>query len=69
MAGDKPVSLRFLLAQLLEAGLAAGPWSLTDYGKRAEMKLKTNPYDLESWSVLLREAQVSLRRGLMVQVL
>lgn len=27
------------------------------------MKLKANPYDLESWSVLLREAQVSEGEG------
>ena len=38
--------------------MAGGPWSLTDHGKKAEMKLQANPYDLESWSVLIREAQV-----------
>lgn len=42
----------------MEQGLAEGPWSLTDHGRRAEMKLKSNLYDLEAWSVLVREAQV-----------
>ena len=40
------------------SSLAEGPWSLTDHGKKAEKKVKENPYDLESWSVLVREAQV-----------
>ena len=43
---------------MVEVGLAEGPWSLTDHGRRAEMKLKSNLYDLEAWSVLIREAQV-----------
>ena len=38
--------------------MPSGPWALTDHGKRAEMKIKNNPYDLDSWAVLLREAQV-----------
>lgn len=45
--------------KMVEVGLAEGPWSLTDHGRRAEMKLRTNQYDLEAWSVLVREAQVS----------
>ena len=45
---------------MVEAGLAEGPWSLTDHGRRAEVKLRSNPYDLEAWSVLVREAQVSI---------
>ena len=44
---------------MVEVGLAEGPWSLTDHGRRAEMKLKSNLYDLEAWSVLIREAQVT----------
>ena len=43
---------------LQEVGLASGPWSLTDHGKRAEMKINHNPFDIDSWEVLLREAQV-----------
>lgn len=42
----------------VEQGLADGPWSLTEHGKKAELKLKTNPYDLECWNILVREAQV-----------
>lgn len=34
-------------------------WSFTEHGKKAEIKLMTNPYDLEAWSVLVREAQVN----------
>ena len=45
---------------MVEVGLAEGPWSLTDHGRRAEMKLKSNLYDLEAWSVLIREAQVKM---------
>ena len=44
----------------MEQGLADGPWSLTDHGKKAESKLKANPCDLESWNSLVREAQVSV---------
>ena len=33
---------------------------MTDHGKRAEMKISMNPFDLDSWEVLLREAQVYL---------
>ncbi len=44
---------------MVEVGLSGGPWSLTDHGKKAEQKIKTNPYDLESWSVVIREAQVN----------
>lgn len=47
-----------LMIKMVEVGLAEGPWSLTDHGRRAEMKLKSNLYDLEAWSVLIREAQV-----------
>ncbi|XP_064401775.1 cleavage stimulation factor subunit 3-like [Halichondria panicea] len=32
-------------------------WSFTEHGKKAEVKLVNNPYDLEAWSVLVREAQ------------
>ncbi len=35
-------------------------WSFTEHGKKAEGKLVTNPYDLEAWSVLVREAQVCM---------
>ena len=35
------------------------PWSTTTEGQRAETKLKTNPYDLDAWGVLIREAQVN----------
>ena len=42
----------------VERGLADGPWSLSDHGKKCELKLKSNPYDLESWNMLVREAQV-----------
>ena len=45
--------------KMVEVGLAEGPWSLTDHGRRAEMKLKSNLYDLEAWSILIREAQVT----------
>ena len=37
-------------------------WSFTEHGKKAEMKLVTNPYDLEAWSVLVREAQVANKK-------
>ncbi len=47
-------------AAMVEVGLAGGPWSLTDHGKKAEEKIRTNPYDWESWNVLIREAQVGL---------
>ena len=39
-------------------GLIEGPWSTTEHGKKAEMKLEKNPCDVESWSILIREAQV-----------
>jgi len=38
--------------------ISESPWSLTDHGKKAELKLKSNIFDLEAWSVLCREAQV-----------
>lgn len=38
--------------------ISESPWSLTDHGRKAEVKLKSNVYDLEAWSVLIREAQV-----------
>ena len=31
---------------------------MTDYGKRAEAKISVHAFDLDSWEVLLREAQV-----------
>ncbi|XP_019857540.1 PREDICTED: cleavage stimulation factor subunit 3 [Amphimedon queenslandica] len=34
-------------------------WSMTDYGKRAEAKISVHPFDLDSWEVLLREAQTA----------
>ena len=39
--------------------ISESPWSLTDHGRKAEIKLKSNVYDLEAWSVLIREAQVT----------
>ena len=45
---------------MVERGLARGPWSLTEHGKKAEERLKTSPNDVESWNVLVREAQVSI---------
>lgn len=44
---------------MVEQGLAKGPWSFTDHGKKAEERIKANPHDVESWNVLVREAQVS----------
>lgn len=44
---------------MVEQGLAKGPWSFTDHGKKAEEKIRANPHDVESWNVLVREAQVS----------
>lgn len=38
--------------------ISESPWSLSDHGRKAEVKLKSNVYDLEAWSVLIREAQV-----------
>ena len=46
--------------------VSESPWSLTDHGRKAELKLKSNVYDLEAWSVLIREAQV---REILVVVL
>jgi hypothetical protein len=46
------------VSEQVERGLAEGPWSLNDHGKKCETKLKSNPYDLECWNVLVREAQV-----------
>ena len=43
--------------------LIDGPWSTTEHGKKAEMKLEKNPCDVESWSVLIREAQVRRMNG------
>lgn len=40
--------------------ISESTWSLTDHGRKAEAKLKSNIYDLEAWSVLIREAQVSV---------
>ena len=42
----------------VEQGLADGPWSFSEHGKKCEAKLKSSPYDLECWNVLVREAQV-----------
>lgn len=39
--------------------ISESPWSLTEHGRKAEIKLKSNIYELEAWSVLIREAQVS----------
>ncbi|KAI6649345.1 Cleavage stimulation factor subunit 3 [Oopsacas minuta] len=33
------------------------PWSTTAEGQRAEGKLKSNPYDIDAWGILIREAQ------------
>ncbi|XP_065896661.1 cleavage stimulation factor subunit 3-like [Dysidea avara] len=50
-----------------EKGLTTGPWSLTDQGQLAELKLKNKPYDLDSWETLIKEAQTSaLIRGRML---
>ena len=38
--------------------ISESPWSLTEHGRKAEIKLKSNVYDLEAWSILIREAQV-----------
>lgn len=38
--------------------ISESPWSLTEHGRKAELKLKSNVYDLEAWSILIREAQV-----------
>ena len=40
--------------------ISESPWSLTEHGRKAELKLKSNVYDLEAWSVLIREAQVRI---------
>ena len=40
--------------------ISESPWSLTEHGRKAEVKLKSNVYDLDAWSILLREAQVLL---------
>ncbi|EDO40717.1 predicted protein [Nematostella vectensis] len=32
-------------------------WSRTERGQKAELRLQNHPYDLESWGVLIREAQ------------
>ena len=42
--------------------VSESPWSLTDHGRKAEIKLKSNVYDLEAWSVLIREAQVRTKK-------
>ena len=55
---DPGLKLPRVNIKMVEVGLAEGPWSLTDHGRRAEMKLRSNVYDLEAWSVLIREAQV-----------
>ena len=49
---------------MVERGLAEGPWSLTDHGKKAEQRLNGHPYDLEAWNVLIREAQVTVNENL-----
>eukprot|EP00118_Oscarella_pearsei_P004854 m.21450 g.21450 ORF g.21450 m.21450 type:complete len:106 (+) comp28176_c0_seq1:441-758(+) len=42
----------------LNAGLLSGVnWSREEIGKKSEEVLKEKPYDLESWTILLREAQ------------
>jgi len=46
------------MMQSKEKGLTSGPWSLTDQGQLAELKLKNKPYDLDSWETLIKEAQV-----------
>lgn len=42
-----------------EVDVLSGSWSLTDHGNKAESKIRISPFDLESWNVLVREAQVS----------
>lgn len=39
--------------------ISESPWSLTEHGRKAELKLKSNVYDLEAWSILIREAQTT----------
>ena len=34
-------------------------WTITDRGRKAESILAENPFDVDAWGVLLREAQVS----------
>ena len=36
-------------------------WSVEEQGKKAEERLAVDPYDVEAWNKLIREAQVSLK--------
>ena len=36
-------------------------WSVEEQGKKAEERLTVDPYDVEAWNKLIREAQVSLK--------
>lgn len=38
--------------------LQAAPEYIPEKVKKAEKKLEENPYDLDAWSILIREAQV-----------
>ena len=38
----------------------AGSWSTSDRGRKADGRLKENPWDVDAWGVLVREAQVML---------
>ena len=33
-------------------------WNVSDRGRKAEGLLSENPYDVDAWGVLIREAQV-----------
>ena len=34
-------------------------WNLSEPGRKAESLLVENPYDVDAWGVLIREAQVN----------
>ena len=44
-------------------------WTLSDRGRKAEIILAENPYDVDAWGVLLREAQVGQIFFIMVLML
>lgn len=51
MRNDTIVPLSFVVLQ-------AAPEYIPEKVKKAEKKLEENPYDLDAWSILIREAQV-----------
>ena len=51
------MSISIILYTFFKDGIVT-KWTLSDRGRKAESILSENPYDVDAWGVLLREAQV-----------